>query len=239
MSELPVFVPGRLSQRNVERLRAVFNGLFALFAEVRVSGAEHLPAGGGFIVCPNHLSRFDAPLLFAQLPGRAVTAFAADTYRPHWFFRLIIESVDAIWVHRGAIGPSTLKAALRALRAGRVLGLAPEGTRSPTHQLQPAKTGAAALATAAGVPIVPVAITGTEHLGPAIAGLRAPWRGRVPITVTFGPAFQLAPAAEAASRAEALEAATTELMCRIAALLPPPYRGAYADHPRLRALLEG
>lgn len=232
MNEPSVFVPGRLSARNVERLRATFRFLFHLFADVQVRELAPLPEGG-CILCANHLSRFDAPLVFCLLRGRAVTAFAADTYRSNPFFRTVVECVDTIWVHRGAIGPSTLKAALQALRQGRVLGVAPEGTRSPTRALQVGRTGAAALASAANVPIVPIAITNTENLG---ASLLRPWRGRLPITLTFGVPFRL-PDSVSGTRADKLEAYTTEIMCRIAALLPSQYHGAYAGHPRLLELL--
>ncbi|MBL8058180.1 MAG: 1-acyl-sn-glycerol-3-phosphate acyltransferase [Anaerolineales bacterium] len=235
MSEQPVYVPGRLSPANVDRARALLRWAFGIFADLEVRGREHLPAGG-CLVCPNHLSRFDAPLVYCLLPGRPVTAFAADTYRAQPFFRLFIQQVDTIWVHRGAIGPSTLKYAWQALRAGRSLGLAPEGTRSLTGALQPGKPGAAALAAAAGAPIVPVAITNTEHLGAAMRSLRWLGRDRLRLTVTFGRPFTLPPI-ERHERAEKLDEYTAEIMCRIAALLPAHYHGVYAGHPRLAALL--
>ncbi len=226
----PVFVPGRLSPRNVDRVRAVMRFLFGLFADVEVHGLEHIPPGG-CLLCPNHLSRFDAGLVFCLLRGRNVTAFAADKYRPQPFFRAIVEMVDAIWVNRGAIGPSTIRAALQTLRDGRLLGLAPEGTRSATRALQPGKHGAALLAATAGVPIVPVAITGTEHMAEAIKRFR-----RARLTVTLGEPFPLPPLT-GDQRAQKLDTYTDEIMCRIAALLPEPYRGVYADHPRLAELL--
>lgn len=232
MSASSVFIRGRLSPRNTDRLRALFLFLFRLFARLEIHGQERLPAGS-CIVCPNHLSRFDGPLVFSVLSGRAVTAFAGDTYRARPFFRFILEMVDVIWVHRGAIGPSTIKAALQALREGRILGVAPEGTRSPTQALQRGKHGAAALAVAAGVPIVPLAIINTERLAASMR--RWPWGGRIAITVQFGEPFTLPPT-EPGTRAEKLDEYTTEIMCRIAALLPPRYHGVYADHPRLAAL---
>lgn len=233
MTDQPVFVRSTWSPGAVAALQATFRFLFNLFADLQVYAEENLPASGGYLVCTNHLSRFDGPLGFVLMGRRRMTAFAADTYREHWFFRRVIQSVDAIWVHRGAIGPSTLKAAIQALHEGRVLGVAPEGTRSPTNALQRAKTGAAALALAAHVPIVPLAITGTEHLGENMKRLR-----RRPITATFGPPFTLPPV-ERGERAAKLEEYTTEIMCRIAALLPPRYHGVYAGHPRLAELQPG
>ena len=233
MPEKPIFVTGRMTLAGVERLRATFAFLFRLLSRVEAHGLENL-VPGGLVISPNHLSRFDPPLIFIMVPNRKVTVFNADTYRTNFFFRWVMESVDVIWVKRGAIPPSTIKYAVRALRGGSVLGVAPEGTRSPTHALQQAKTGAVYLAYASGVPLVPVAITNTEKLSDALRHLR-----RIKITVTFGEPMHFGtgdPHARPDTRQ--LEEDTTEVMCRIAAMLPPEYRGVYADHPRVRELLE-
>jgi 1-acyl-sn-glycerol-3-phosphate acyltransferase len=145
---------------------------------------------------------------------------------------VILESVNCIWVRRGAIGPSTIRAAIQVLRAGHVLGVAPEGTRSPTRALQPGKTGAVFLAVSAGVPIVPIAITGTEK-AVEVFTLRRP---RLTVTVGQPITFTL-PTGGRRPDAQILEDHTAELMCRIAAMLPPEYRGVYAEHPRLKELL--
>jgi 1-acyl-sn-glycerol-3-phosphate acyltransferase len=232
MPDQSVYERGRLSERGLVRLGRVFTFLYGLFATIEVRGVEHVPPGG-VIITTNHLSRFDPPLVFMTMPRRKMTAFNADTYRRNPFFRWVLTSVDVIWVKRGATSPATIKAALQALRGGSILGVAPEGTRSPTGALIEGKTGAAFLALAAGVPIVPCALTGVEKLGWAITRLR-----RIKLTVTFGPAFLLARPGERTRKDEQqLAAATTEIMCRIAMLLPPQYRGVYADHPRLRELL--
>jgi 1-acyl-sn-glycerol-3-phosphate acyltransferase len=232
MPDKTVFVRGRLSERGRARLQRLFAALYGLFATIEIRGVENIPPGG-VVITPNHNSRFDPPLIFLSLPRRKMTLFNADSYRRNPFFRWVLESVDVIWVNRGATSPATIKAALHALRGGSILGIAPEGTRSPTGALIEGKTGAAYLALAAGVPVVPCALTGAEKLGWAIRRLR-----RIKLTVTYGPAFLLAKPGERVRKDEEhLAAATTEIMCRIAALLPPQYRGLYADHPRLRELL--
>ena len=232
MDNQPIFVRGRFPPWGVEALRGVFGMLFALLTRVEVRGLERLPASGGFIVSPNHLSYFDAPLTFVLLRGRKMTAFAADTYRANIFFRWVVESVDTIWVHRGAIPPSTLKFAIQALREGSILGLAPEGTRSPTHVLQKGRTGAAFLAMTTGAPVVPLAFTNTEKIAPGLKRFQ-----RVKVTATFGEPL-IFPEPPRHEREAKLEEYTTEIMCRIAALLPEEYRGVYAEHPRLKELLE-
>jgi 1-acyl-sn-glycerol-3-phosphate acyltransferase len=232
MPENPVFVRGRLSTTGVANFKRLLAALYRIFAKIEVRGLEHLPPGGA-IITTNHTSRFDPPLIFLTLPQRKVTLFNADSYRQNRFFRWVLEMVDVIWVNRGATSPATIKAALQALRGGSLLGIAPEGTRSPTGALIEGKTGAAFLALAAGVPVVPCALTNVDKLGWAVRHLR-----RIRLTVTFGPALHLArPGQRGRADPQQLEDATTEIMCRIAAMLPPPYRGVYADHPRLRELL--
>lgn len=229
----PVYERGWLPPWGVEILRLVFVALFRLLTRIEVRGLENLPPSGGFIASSNHLSRVDAPLVFMFLKDRKLTGFAADTYRSRPFFRAIIRCIDVIWVHRGAIGPSTIKYAIQALRDGRILGVAPEGTRSKTRALIEAKTGAAFLALMAGVPVVPMALDNSEKVLPSLARLH-----RQRVTLTIGKPIVFSPLADGRRPdSQLLEKCTTEIMCRIAAMLPPERRGVYADHPRLKELL--
>lgn len=233
MPEKEVMARGWTSPRGVEIMRRLFETLYRLLTRIEVHGLENL-LPGGLIISPNHLSSLDPPLIFIMSPNRKLTVFVADTYRYHPFFRPVVTMVDCIWVHRGATSPSTIRAAVRALQGGSILGVAPEGTRSPTHALQQGKTGAVYLAYASGVPLVPTALTNTHKALPALLRLR-----RATLTITFGEPIQFGePGRRARPTPQQLEDGTTEVMCRIAAMLPPEYRGVYADHPRLRELLE-
>jgi 1-acyl-sn-glycerol-3-phosphate acyltransferase len=125
-------------------------------------------------------------------------------------------------VHRGEPDRATLKSLLAVLAGGQALLIAPEGRESHTGQLEAAKGGPAFLAQQAGVPalvIVPVAITGTawKHVLPAWRRLRRPC-----VTLTFGEPYTLPPGL---NRRQATDA----MMRRLAALLPPDYRGVYAE----------
>ena len=217
----------------MEALRKVLAALFAIGARVEVRGLETLPPAdsGGFIMIANHNSRFDTPLVFSTLRGYRLTGLAGDTYRSHTFFRWFLETTDIVWLNRGATGPSAIKAAVQALRAGRVLGIAPEGKRSTTGGLIEGRTGVAFIARAAQARIVPVGVIGSERLADSLRRLR-----RAPLTIVFGRPFTLPPR-EPGRRAEQLAEDTAEIMCRLAAILPPRYRGVYADHPRLAAIL--
>jgi 1-acyl-sn-glycerol-3-phosphate acyltransferase len=120
------------------------------------------------------------------------------------------------------------------MESNNILVIAPEGTRSRTGALIEAKPGVSYLATKLNRPIVPVAITGTEDNN-LFGNLKRLRRSR--ITLTAGEAFSL-PSLPRENRDEVLKRYTDEIMCHIAALLPETYRGVYADHPRLKELLE-
>src|SRR5690349_5005819 len=152
-----------------------------------LTGQENLPASGPYLVVTNHLSVFDAPLVFANVTGRAVM-FGADKWRHTPGVRQLLEAVGVIWVTRGEADTDAMKGAIRVLKSGRILGVAPEGTRSPTGALIQGKPGAAYLADRAGVPLVPMAITGTENISPAWKRLRRPQ-----VFCHIGPPFRLPP----------------------------------------------
>jgi 1-acyl-sn-glycerol-3-phosphate acyltransferase len=211
-------------------LHAFFRFLFAVIAHVDVQGKEYIPASGGAILASNHVSIVDAPLVFAVVDRKDLTALVADKYVHNWLIGPLVKAVNGIWINREEADVHALRAARDYLRQGHALGIAPEGTRSSNATLLPAKTGVAYLADRAGATIVPVAIWGTETAFSQLKRLRRPH-----IHIHFGPAFTLPPL-ERGDRAAALERNTDLIMCRIAVMLPPEYRGAYAAHPCLAGM---
>ncbi len=206
--------------------------LLKILARVTLVGEKNIPAEGGCILAMNHINLLDAPLAFAVVQRKDVTALVADKYKKNLLLRPLVNAVGGIWINREEVDMRALREARNFLASGGVLGIAPEGTRSPTGALQPGKTGVAYLADKAGVPILPVAVTGTEKIMPQLLRMHRP-----AIKFQFGEPFQLQPI-ERSERELGLQRNTEEIMCRIAALLPPAYRGVYADHPRVQELLE-
>jgi 1-acyl-sn-glycerol-3-phosphate acyltransferase len=214
-------------------LRSFARFLFAILTRLESAGLENVPSVGSAILAANHLSRVDSPLIFTLIERKDVTGLVADKYQNNLFLRPLIEAVGGIWINREQADFQALRAALEFLQKGGLLGIAPEGTRSHTGAMRQAKTGVAYLADKANVPIVPVAIWGTERTFKELKYLR-----RARIKVRFGKPFRLPPI-NRNDRSGSLQRNTDELVCRIAALLPPEYRGVYADHPRLKELLAG
>ena len=213
-------------------LRSIVRFLMKLITKIEVHGIEKLPPGN-VIVAANHLGRLDTAALLAILDREDIIMPVAEKYKNHPLYGAIGRAANAIWLNRFEADYSALRQILARMEQGGMLVIAPEGTRSKTEALQEGKMGVAFLASKSGYPVLPVAVTGTEDRG-VVENLRHFRRSR--ITVTAGDLFyiQLPPGK---GREQAMRTATDEIMCRIAALLPEKYRGVYADHPRLKELL--
>ena len=213
--------------------RFLINLFISLTARVEVHGLEYVSRYPSFVVASNHIGRLDAILVYHFLNRKDIIMLVAEKYARIPLARWFVKQLDAIFVDRFNADFTTLREALKRLKKGGVLVLAPEGTRSPTGALQQAWSGASYLAAKAGVPIIPVAVVGSEDskFFPNLRRLR-----RTRVTIYAGEPFTLPPL-PARERDAALQSYTDEIMCRIAALLPPSYRGYYADHPRLKELL--
>jgi 1-acyl-sn-glycerol-3-phosphate acyltransferase len=207
--------------------------LVRTLTQFQVIGRENLPATGGVLLTTNHLSRLDTPLLLAITERQDLVGIVAKKYQKKPFFKWILNKVGAmVWMDRSRTDFSALRDALYHLRTGAIVGIAPEGTRSSESKgLLEGKQGAALLAGRASVPVVPVGIVGSEKINQHWLRLRRP-----PVTIRIGRPYTL-PEIDRENRQAWLSHYTDEIMCRIAALLPPDYRGFYSSHPRLKELL--
>jgi 1-acyl-sn-glycerol-3-phosphate acyltransferase len=216
----------------IKTLRTFFRFLFTTLSRVEIKGMENVPSTGGCILASNHVGILDAPLVFVFIEREDITALVADKYRHKFPINWLVNSVQAIWIKREEADLSALRQAREFLAKGGILGIAPEGTRSQTGGLAPAKTGVAYLADKAGVPVVPVAVTGAESGVRKLLLLRRPT-----FHIEFGEPITLPPV-DRRDRDGSLQRNTDEIMCRIATMLPFDYRGVYAEHPRLKELVQ-
>jgi len=155
--------------------------LMRLLARPTIEGLEHIPQRGAAILASNHLAVADSFLL-PLLVRRRITFLAKREYftQPGLIGRLkkiFFTGVGQVPIDRssGSAAHATLATAVRILREGRLLGIYPEGTRSPDGRLYKGKTGVARMALEAGVPVIPVAMIGTDRVNPI--GSRM-WRPR-------------------------------------------------------------
>ena len=213
-------------------IQKLSNFIMPILADMEFKGLENLPKEGGVIITTNHLSRMDIPFLFIT-PGREdITALVTDKYKSYAFFRWFTDSAEGIWIDRTKADFTALKQSLATLRQGKALGISPEGTRSHSGELLEGKAGTAFIAVKAGVPIVPVGLSGMEDAFERIKHFK-----KAKIKMHYGPAYTL-PDIGRENREEALDKAVTEIMCRIAVLLPERYHGFYRGHPRIAELRE-
>ncbi|GIU99611.1 MAG: 1-acyl-sn-glycerol-3-phosphate acyltransferase [Actinomycetota bacterium] len=179
--------------------------------DLRVEGAEHVPARGAAIVAMNHESALDIPVAAVACPRRITFMAKRELFRGP-FTSWALERLGGFRVERERYDLRAVRIALEVLRRGEVLGMYPEGTRAP-GELLPFLPGSAWLALRTGAPLVPTAILGTERAADATRPRR------VRVQVRFGEPIRVAPVREPGERRRRAEALTRELRARIEGLL--------------------
>jgi len=210
-----------------QTLQSIVRFLLRTLTRTHYYGIENIPKSGGVIFAINHLSYIDTPLLLVNPIRPDITALVTTKYQERALISWFVRTAEGIWIDRDVADFSAIREAAKALNKGLALGIAPEGTRTTTGGLQKAKPGTIMLAMKANVPIIPVAITGSENAFHALSKFRRP-----SLSVTFGKPFVI-PQIEPGNRSKALLEWTDILMQKIAALLPEEYRGIFADSETL------
>lgn len=231
----PVLTEEQLLRNDVTPLISLIALLSRVAAQcltrVRIEGdASAIPADGPVILAANHISNADAVLIGSFLTPRLGR-------RIHWLGKkemfgwpivgYMARHGGIIPVDRAAADVEAFRVARRVLDAGGVLAVFPEGTRSPTGALQPAKDGLAMLALRTNATIVPIGISNTDRIWPRGRPLPTPGKHA---TMRIGAPFlvgDLLPPEIDRKAAKGL--ATTLIMRRIAALLDPRHRGTYGE----------
>jgi 1-acyl-sn-glycerol-3-phosphate acyltransferase len=135
-------------------------------------GLEHIPAQGAAIVASNHLSFSDSLFMPLVVPRRVAFLAKSDYFTGSgvkgWLTRVFFRGVGQVPIDRsgGKASEAAIRAGLRVLRRGDLLGIYPEGTRSPDGRLYRGKTGVARMALEAKVPVIPVAMIDTDKMQP-------------------------------------------------------------------------
>ncbi|KAF0111285.1 MAG: 1-acyl-sn-glycerol-3-phosphate acyltransferase [Chloroflexi bacterium] len=213
------------------KLRRIICWLLRRLTVTGFKGVENIPLTGGLLIATNHISRMDIPVLFLTPNRPDMTALVTTKYLKYPLIRWFIITAQGIWLDRETADFGAFRQAVEALNKGKAVGIAPEGTRSENAQLREGKPGTVLLALRAGVPILPVALTGTEESFRKILRFQKPH-----ITAEFGTLIP-APKLDRNNREGQLQLLTDEIMCQIAVMLPEKYHGFYANHPRLKELL--
>lgn len=136
---------------------------YRIVFRVKAEGLENLEPGRNYVVCPNHKSLNDPPLL-GTCVKTSLRFMAKEELFENKLFGALIRVLGAFPVKRGEGDLAALKAAIKLLKDGENLVIFPEGARSPKEHLHKGKSGAVLIAVKAGVDIVPVGIRGTYKL---------------------------------------------------------------------------
>lgn len=216
-------------------VRKLMDTVWDLRTTQEVLGRENVPHEPCLFIC-NHLSNADGFTLARAMRPLEVYFLAGIKLQGTVMTRLGTEAVNTIFIRPNSSDIEPIKRAVETLKAGHSVLIFPEGSRSRTGALTRAKKGASLIARRAGVPIVPVALTGTEKFMPIDdRDMGRELVRRAHLTVRFGGPFHLEELeAEAEGAEDPRQALTDAMMRRVAGLLPPEYRGVYAA-PTLEA----
>lgn len=198
-------------------IKITMKALLMAFARWRVEGREHIPQQGPLIVVSNHMSMVDPPLLSASI-SRSIIFMAKEELFVNWFSRFVCKNFGSFPVKRDHLDGKAIRTAREVLADGRVLGMFPEGKRSPNGRLQKIEAGVSLIASRSRAPILPVGISGTDQVkGPGFI-FRRPR-----INVVIGNAFYLPEGGHKPSR-QKLNEYNSLIMERIGELLPEEHR---------------
>ena len=182
-----------------------------------------VPAHGPLILIINHIGSLEVPLLFAHLQPRRMIGLAKIETWDSKFMGWLFDLWEAIPVRRGEADLDAIRACLDVLKAGDILAIAPEGTRSYHGRLQNGQPGVAMIALHSGVPILPIVHWGGEDFGTNLKSLK-----RTDFHVRVGRPFTLDAHGEKVN-GRLRQEMTDEIMSQIAVLMPEKYHGEYAE----------
>ncbi|MFW5694216.1 MAG: lysophospholipid acyltransferase family protein [Alkalispirochaeta sp.] len=209
----------------IERLlNGAIRGALRVVCRIEQNELTKIPLEGPGILVTNHTTNFEGPIYYVLLDPRRKTALGKQELWDNPFTRFMMQVWGVIPLNRRGADRRAMDRARRALARGEFLGIAPEGTRSMTGKLQRGRPGAAMIATAARVPVIPMVQWGVQDLPGNLRRLR-----RTPLHFRVGEPFYLAvPPGSTIGRGD-LRRMADEIMYQLAVLMPEELRGAYAD----------
>ena len=202
---------------------ALLRGLTSLLCRIDDEQLAQVPDQGPLLIVTNHVNILEIPIIYTRLQPRPVTGFVAAVRWDQAWSRWLLDVCGAIPVRRGEADIMAMRRGIETLKAGGILVVPPEGTRSGHGRLQQAHPGAVLLALHSGAPVLPLVFYGHEHWLDNLRRLR-----RSELHFAVGEPFYLDAGGARVTR-QVRQQMIEEVMYRMSALLPPSYRGAYSD----------
>ena len=202
---------------------STIRGITSALLKIDKDQFEAIPKEGPLIITTNHINFLDVPALYTNLVPRDITGFAKDETWDNPVMGYLFDLWGAIPIKRGEADTTALRQAFRVLKDGKILAVAPEGTRSGDGRLLQGKPGTALIALRSKAPILPVGFWGNEQFKENLPRLQ-----RTEFRIKVGEPFILHDNGEKVT-SDVRRKMTDEIMYQIAALLPEVYRGVYTD----------
>ena len=182
-----------------------------------------VPQTGPLILVSNHINFLEVPLLYTHLLPRPITGYAKSETWDNPLMAYLFNLWEAIPMHRGEADMAAIRSGLNALKLGKILVVAPEGTRSGHGRMGVGHPGIALLALQSHAPLLPLVYYGGEKFRQSISRIQ-----RTDFQIAVGNPFFVDNRGNQVNRLLRRKI-TDEIMFQLAALLPPYYRGHYAD----------
>jgi 1-acyl-sn-glycerol-3-phosphate acyltransferase len=194
-----------------------------ILLKIDKSELDKVPQEGPLLVVVNHVNFLDAPVIITHMYPRRATGLVKKETWDNAFHRFLFNTWEGIPIDREIADFTAFREAYKALKDGKLLAVAPEGTRSEDGILAQAKPGVAMLAVKADIPILPIAYYGHESFSKNLKKLK-----RTPMFIKVGQPFRIHLNGRAREKGVMQEVAD-EMMIEIAKLMPESYRGVYAN----------
>ena len=199
---------------------AFLHGMVSLVFRVHDEALKQVPMQGPLLLACNHVHIWEIPTYYTHLMPRPVHGMVLARRWDNSFFRLILETTEAIPLKQDELDISAMRTAREMLKAGKIIAIDPEGTRSHTGILGQGHPGVVLLAVQSGAPLLPVVHYGSENYPDNLRRLR-----RTDMTLVVGKPFHVK--TDPPLNHETRQLAADEIMAQMAALLPEKYRGKY------------
>ncbi len=201
-----------------------FRILTSLLCRIDDNALQAVPQAGPLILVTNHTHLVEIPIIYTHLQPRRVHGYIASFRWQNPILAWLLDTCETIPLQRGEADIAGIRRGLSLLQQKRILIIMPEGTRNKTGVLQAAHPGVVTLALHSGAPIQAIATTGAENFSQHLKSLH-----RCPFSFAVGPVFHLNTNGEKVT-SQVRQAMLVEIMTQIAALLPEPQRGVYAQY---------
>lgn len=207
---------------NANLINPPIKAILSTFLEVDDREVSRIPMQGPLILATNHINSLDAPVGFSHLHPRPLTAFVKIETWDKFLMARLFDAWDTIPIHRGEVDFDAFRRGEEALKQGKIVVVAPEGTRSYHGRLNVGFPGVSFLAVRSGVPVLPVVFYGNENIRDKFALFR-----RTKMTIKVGQPFIIKiPTGERLR--DVKQQVTDEIMFEVARLLPEANRGYYS-----------